>query len=83
MIPLFSVFMSPHVDEELLQVLHSGYIGEGKKVKEFEAALATFLDNDNVLALNNGTSALVLALHMVGVEGKKVISTPLDVGLMK
>ena len=77
MIPLFSVFMSPEVDEELLRVLHSGYIGEGPKVKEFESKLADFIGNDKVLAVNNGTSALVLALHMANVEGKKVITTPL------
>lgn len=77
MIPLFNVFMSSDVDEEIIKTLHSGYIGEGPKVKEFEKELSSFIGHDRLLALNNGTSALTLALHMAGVEGKKVISTPL------
>ena len=35
-IPLFKVFMSPDVLEPVNKVLMSGYIGQGKKVDEFE-----------------------------------------------
>ena len=78
MIPLFAVHMPDAVDEPLLKVLHSGYIGQGAKVEEFEAHLAAYLGNPNVLTLNSGTSALELALHLAGVgPGTEVISTPM------
>ena len=58
-IPLFKVFMSPTVDAPLLETVHSGYITQGPRVKEFEAAVGAYLGNERVLALNSGTSALV------------------------
>lgn len=78
MIPLFSVNMPKEVDAPLLEVLHSGYIGQGPKVDEFERLLAAFFANDNVLTLNNGTAALHLAMRLAGVtEGTEVITTPM------
>lgn len=78
MIPLFAVHMPEEVDAPLLKVLHSGYIGQGAKVDEFEAHLGAYLGNPNVLTLNSGTSALELALHLAGVgPGTEVISTPM------
>lgn len=75
-IPLFTVYMAPEVDRPLLDVLHSGYIGQGSKVEEFERALATRFSNRNVLTLNSATSALHLALRLAGVKtGDEVIST--------
>ncbi len=77
-IPLFKVFMPESVMEPLREVLLSGYIGEGPRVAEFESQLAPWFGNDNVLALNNGTSALQLALRLANVgPGDEVISTPM------
>lgn len=75
-IPLFTVNMPKEVDTPLLDVLHSGYIGQGKKVEEFEKLLGEYIGNSNVLTLNSGTSGLQLALMLsnVGV-GDEVIST--------
>ena len=76
-VPLFKVFMSTDVDPELLRVLHSGYVTEGPKVKEFEKALSEFIGTQ-VLTVNSGTSALTLALRLAGVgPGDEVISTPM------
>ena len=76
-IPLFSVFMSHDVDKPLLEVLHSGYIGQGKKVEEFEHAVADYIGNPYVLTLNSATSGLHLAYRLAGVgPGSTVISTP-------
>ena len=76
-IPLFSVFMSHDVDKPLLEVLHSGYIGQGKQVEEFEAALAASIGNPYVLTLNSATSGLHLAYRLAGVtQGTEVITTP-------
>ncbi len=42
LIPLFKVFMSNSVDKPLLDVIHSGWIGEGPKVQEFETNLKKY-----------------------------------------
>lgn len=64
MISLFKVFMSNDVDQPLLETLHSGYVGEGLKVLEFEESLKKKLQTNNVLTTNSGTSALHLAYHL-------------------
>jgi len=75
-IPLFKVFMPESVMEPLRKVLLSGYIGEGPRVEEFERQLGPWFGNNNVLALNNGTAALQLALRLANVGyGDDVIST--------
>lgn len=77
-IPLFKVFMPESVIEPLREVLMGGYVGEGPRVEEFESRLAPWLETGNVLALNNGTAALHLALRLAGVEaGDEVITTPM------
>lgn len=78
MIPLFKVFMSDTVSKSVSDTLHSGYIGQGDKVEEFENLLSEFLDFPYVNAVNSGTSAIHLALHMVkdGVRDE-VLTTPL------
>lgn len=65
MIPLFKVFMADSVDKPLLETLHSGFIGEGPKVLEFEETLKKHLQTENVLTTNAGTSALHLAYHII------------------
>ena len=67
--------MADSVDKPLLETLHSGFIGEGPRVLEFEDNLKKCLQNDNVLTTNSGTSALHLAYHII--NGKKVYSTPI------
>lgn len=63
-IPLLKVFMAKEVDEKLLEVIHSGYIGEGERVAEFESNLRKYFHNPYITTLNNGTAALHLAYHM-------------------
>ena len=78
MIPLFKVFMNPDIDEELLKVIHSGWIGQGPKVEEFETAIGKRFNNPNVLSLSAGTHGLSLALRLAGVgPDDEVITTPL------
>src|SRR6266702_6507578 len=77
-IDLFAVHMPVAVDKPFLQTLHSGFIGQGKRVDEFEDKLAEFIENKNVLALNSATSGLELSLHLAGVNRESVvISTPM------
>lgn len=78
MIPLFKVFMSYNVDEPLLETLHSGYVGQGPKVEEFERALVEYVLNPRVLTLSAGTHGLHLALRLLGIgPGDEVITTAL------
>lgn len=77
MIPLFKVFMAEEAIANSSQVLQSGYIGQGVVVEEFEEALAHYMDNRYCITTNSATSALHLALRLINVAGKEVISTPL------
>jgi len=78
MIDLFKVFMSKDVDDFVSPVLQSGYVGEGDTVKEFELSIGNFIQNNNVLTVNSGTSAITMALRLAGVSyGDYVISTPM------
>jgi len=74
----FKVAMSEKINVPLLEVIHSGWIGQGKKVEEFEEALSKRFRNKNCLSLSAGTHGLSLALKMAGVgPGDEVITTPL------
>ncbi|HLK16121.1 MAG TPA: DegT/DnrJ/EryC1/StrS family aminotransferase [Fimbriimonadaceae bacterium] len=84
-VDLFKVFMSPAAGEAASRTLHSGYIGQGPRVEEFERELGSFLGSNRVATVNSGTSALHLALHLlrhpVGraptTDGAEVITTAL------
>lgn len=71
----------PYVNEDraielVSQVLRSGWIGEGPRVKQFEQALQDYFGFRYVLALNSGTAGLRLALALAGVgPGDEVITT--------
>lgn len=68
MIPLFKVSMSPEAPARVAEVLASGYIGQGPMVERFEAALQQLLDLPAPpLTTNSCTSAIDLALHLIGV----------------
>lgn len=80
-IPLFKVSMNTDKAlPELQKVFESGFIGEGPKVQEFEAALGVVFDTpkDNLpLTVNSCTSALDMALYLSDIQpGDKVLSTP-------
>jgi dTDP-4-amino-4,6-dideoxygalactose transaminase len=77
-IPLFKVYMSSDVDKPLLETIHSGWIGEGDKCKEFEQLISNRVENPYCLFISTGTHALQLALVDAGAQlGRSVISTSL------
>jgi perosamine synthetase len=77
-VPLFKVFMPETVGPALGKTLFCGQIAEGPRVREFEAGLAPWTGTTRVVALNSGTSALHMALHLAGIgPGDEVISTPM------
>jgi dTDP-4-amino-4,6-dideoxygalactose transaminase len=58
----------------VLDVLQSGWLTTGPRVKEFESAFARFTGAAHALAVNSCTSALHLALAVCGIsEGDEVI----------
>jgi perosamine synthetase len=65
-------------DEELgiQKVLKSGFWASGSginNVKKFETSFQKFIHSKNCIAVNNGTSALNLALSLINLKNKEVI----------
>jgi dTDP-4-amino-4,6-dideoxygalactose transaminase len=64
--------------DEVIQVLKSGWITTGPKVREFEENFARFIGSQHAIAVNSGTAALHLALEAIGLKkGDQVIMSPL------
>lgn len=74
-VPLFKVFMSAHVDDPVCDVLHSGYIGEGQQVAEFESELSRHLGR-HTLAVNSCTMGLMIALRLAQFWHEELYSEP-------
>lgn len=71
-------FHAPSIGEEEIaavsQVLRSGWLTSGSKVKEFELLFAEQVGAKHAVATNSGTAALHIALEALGVkEGDEVI----------
>jgi len=76
-------FTRPSIDEDTIagvaEVLRSGWITSGPKVKEFEAELSRLCGGRPVRSFNSGTAALEIGLRLAGVgPGDEVITTPLS-----
>jgi len=77
MIQLFKPFVAKEIDKEIIRTLHSGYLAEGKKVRELESLLTSYLDYKNVCCVNSCTSGLTLAYDILNLKkGDEVITTP-------
>lgn len=79
----FLPFTRPSLDEETIQgvveVLRSGWITSGPKVREFEAALSVYCGGRPVRVLSSATAGMEIALQLIGVgPGDEVITTPLS-----
>src|SRR5262245_25518240 len=79
----FLPFTRPSIDEDTIagvaEVLRSGWITSGPKVKELEGELSRFCGGRPVRCLNSGTAALEIGLRLAGVgPGDEVITTPLS-----
>jgi dTDP-4-amino-4,6-dideoxygalactose transaminase len=73
----------PTIDEETIagvaDVLRSGWITSGPKVKEFEARLTEYCGGRPVRVFNSGTCTMEIALRIAGIgSGHEVITTPLS-----
>lgn len=79
----FLPFTKPSLDEATISavtdVLRSGWITSGPKVKELEAALSDRYGGRPVRVLNSATAGMELALRLCGIgPGDEVITTPMS-----
>lgn len=64
-------------ETKILEVLHSGWIAPtGPQLMEWEYTLANYLSVPKVLAVHSGTSALHLALKVLGLQPKQDVICP-------
>lgn len=77
LIPIAQPRISEEEKKAVLEVLSSGQIAQGPKVREFEMRFAELCGVKHAIAANSGTSALHVALlaHGIG-PGDEVITTP-------
>jgi dTDP-4-amino-4,6-dideoxygalactose transaminase len=79
----FLPFTRPSIDEATIaavgDVLRSGWITSGPKVKAFEEALSRYCAGRPVRSFNSATGALEVALRLAGIgPGDEVITSPLS-----
>lgn len=73
-IPFFLPSIGNDEKKAVLEVLESGWLTTGPKVKQFEQEFAKYIGARHAIAVNSGTAALHLALDAVGIkEGDEVI----------
>src|SRR4051794_36962870 len=73
----------PTIDDETIagvaEVLRSGWLTSGPKVKELEAKLSEYCGGRPVRVFNSGTCTMEIALRIAGIgPGHEVITTPLS-----
>ncbi len=76
-IPISVVRLDADVEALLLQVVRSGIIAQGPLVKRLEDEFAAMIGVKHVVAVNNGTTALIAALQVLNLHpGDEVITSP-------
>jgi perosamine synthetase len=64
-------------EELVLEVLRSGVLGLGPKLRRFEGDFAAFVGTQHATAVSSGTAGLHLAVRIAGIsQGDEVITTP-------
>lgn len=81
--PPFLPMTRPTIDDETIagvaEVLRSGWLTSGPKVKELEAKLSEYCGGRPVRVFNSGTCTMEIALRIAGIgPGHEVITTPLS-----
>jgi perosamine synthetase len=75
-INLFKPYVNQKAIDLVSQVLQSGWVGEGPRVKEFEEKIGARIGSAYPVAVNSGTTALHLAALLAGIgTGDEVITT--------
>jgi perosamine synthetase len=77
MIPVTTVKLGEAEERLVLEVLRSGQLAQGALVERFEQEFAELHGVRHAMAVNNGTTALVVALEALGLgPGDEVITSP-------
>ena len=77
MIPITTVRFGAEEEALLLEVIRSGQLAQGPMVARFEATCAEMAGTSHAVAVNNGTTALVLAIEALQLRpGDEVITSP-------
>lgn len=76
-IPISMVDLGPEEEELVVQVVRSGRLAQGPMVERLEEEFRSWSQTSHVVAVNNGTTALVAALQALDVRpGDEVITSP-------
>lgn len=77
MIPIAKPLIGEEEKQAVLQVLDSGMLAEGPRVRAFEEAFAAYCGVQYAVATSSGTTALHTALLAAGIgPGDEVVTTP-------
>jgi perosamine synthetase len=75
-IPFARSLIEDDEKREVLEVLESGWLTTGTKVRQLERDFAEYVGAKHAIAVNSGTAALHLCLDAIGIkEGDEVITT--------
>lgn len=76
-IPISTVRLGSDVEELVLSVIRSGNIAQGPLVAQLEHEFAELIGAEHVVAVNNGTTALIAALEVLDLQpGDEVVTSP-------
>jgi perosamine synthetase len=75
MIPISKPFLSEEEVNAVKEVILSGWVTQGPKVKEFEDLFASYVGSKHACAVSSCTTALHLALLAVGVKPGDIVIT--------
>lgn len=76
MIPISRPSIGEEELSEIKKTFASGWLTMGSAVYEFEKLLKQYLEEENVIAVNSGTSALHIALDAFGIKEEDEIIVP-------
>jgi len=76
MIPWWSTSFGEEEIEHVVQSMRNKCISQGKVTTEFELHLSEFLEVEHVIAVNNGSSAILIALMAAGVSPDDEVIIP-------
>lgn len=76
LIPIARPFLSEEEVEAVTEVLRSGILARGPRVKEFEERFAKYIGRKHAIATSSGTSALHISNLLMGISGNSEVIIP-------
>src|SRR6476660_712315 len=75
-IPFYKPAIGEEEVNEVVEVLRSGWLTTGPKVKQFEAEFSNYLGHGHSVAVNSCTAAMHLALDAIGLKAGQTVVVP-------